>query len=90
MMEHRGRPNRVLSGLKVLGDIVPKKDAVLQKDGQEAGWITSAVRSQWEDGVIALGFIRRKYMNHGDRITLAMEGGSTEAEIVPLPFHEIT
>lgn len=89
MMEHRGRPNRILSGLKVLGDIMPQKDAVLQKDGQDAGWVTSAVRSPSEEGIIALGFVRRKYMKVGDRIIVELKDGSTEAEIVPLPFHEI-
>lgn len=86
MMEHRGRPNRMLTGLKIDGDTLPAKDAVLKKDGQDAGWITSTVHGKAVDGVLALAFVRRKYMNVGDRLTVETSGVTKKAEIVPLPF----
>ena len=57
------------------------------KYDQEAGWITSAVHGQTDDGIIAMGFVRRRYLNIGDRLTVEMDGVPTEAEIVDLPFY---
>ena len=88
MMEHRGRPNRLLAGLKMGGLHLPARNTILKKDDQEAGWITSAVHSQMDSGVIAIGFVRRKYLKIGDHLTVEMEGTPYEAEIVDLPFYK--
>lgn len=86
MMEHRGRPNRLLAGLKITGDRLPARNTLLKKEDQEAGWITSAVRSPVAGGIAAIGFVRRRHLNIGDRLTVALEEGAAEAEIVALPF----
>lgn len=87
MMEHRGRPNRMLAGLRIDGDALPAYNATLHKDGQEAGWVATAVRGRSVDGVIALGFVRRKFMQPGERLTVEVNGAMVEAEIVALPFY---
>jgi folate-binding protein YgfZ len=87
MMEHRGRPNRLLAGLRIMGDALPSCNAVLKKDDQEAGWVTSAVRGQSVEGILALGFVRRKFLNPGDRLQMDTGSGLMEAEIVELPFY---
>jgi glycine cleavage system aminomethyltransferase T len=57
------------------------------KYDQEAGWITSAVHGQADDGIIAMGFVRRRYLNIGDRLTVEMDGAQIDAGIVALPFY---
>jgi glycine cleavage system T protein len=87
MMEHRGRPNRLLAGLKIRGTILPARGAILRKEDQEAGWIATAVRGRSVEGVIALGFVRRKFMQAGNRLTVETDGRTAEAEIADLPFY---
>jgi glycine cleavage system aminomethyltransferase T len=59
----------------------------VKKEDKEAGWITSAVHGQADDGIIAMGFVRRRYLNIGDRLTVDMDGAQMDAEIVGLPFY---
>ena len=86
MMEHRGRPNRLLTGLKIDGERLPERNTIVKKEDKEAGWITSAVHGQADDGIIAMGFVRRRYLNIGDCLTVEMDGAQAEAKIVALPF----
>ena len=88
MMEHRGRPNRLLSGLAIAGETLPERNAVIRKDGREAGWITSAVHGRAARGVIALGFVRRRYRESGGPVDVVVNGGLATAEIVDLPFFD--
>ena len=85
MMEHRGRPNRLLAGLRISGGAVPEHNAVLRKDDQDAGWITTAVSGP--DGVIALGFVRRKFLITGEHLTVDTTEGMVEAVLTELPFY---
>lgn len=86
MIEHRGQPNKLLAGLRIGGDDLPLKDTPLWKDDQDAGWITSSVRGQSVNGVIALGYVRRKFMKTGEQLTVEVNGASVIAEVVELPF----
>ncbi len=88
MMEHRGRPNRLLSGLAIEGRTLPARNAVIRKDGKDAGWITTAVRGRAVDGIIALGFVRRRSMASGGPFEVEVEGGPARAEIADLPFYD--
>ncbi len=88
MMEHRGRPNRMLSGLVIEGDTLPERNAVIRKDGKEAGWITTAVHGRTVNGIIALGFVRRRYREAGGPVDVVVNGGLAGAEIVDLPFYD--
>lgn len=85
MMEHRGRPNRLLAGLSIRGNAVPEHNAVLKKDDQDAGWITTAVHG--DGGVIALGFVRRKFLITGEHLTVDTTDGVAEATLIELPFY---
>ncbi|MDE2847787.1 MAG: aminomethyltransferase family protein [Gemmatimonadota bacterium] len=88
MMEHRGRPNRLLSGLVVEGETLPGRNAVIRKDGKEAGWITTAVHGRAVDGIIALGFVRRRSMASGRPFEVEVDGAPARAEIADLPFYD--
>ena len=88
MMEHRGRPNRILSGLVIEGETLPERDAAIRYDGKDAGWITTAVRGRAVDGIIALGFVRRRFRESGGPLDVVVNGGLAGAVIVDLPFYE--
>lgn len=88
MMEHRGRPNRLLSGLVIEGETLPERNALIQKDGRDAGWITTAVHGRAVPGIIALGFVRRRYRESGGPVVVLVNGGPAGAEIVDLPFFD--
>ncbi len=100
MMEHRGRPNRLLTGLAIEGDTLPERNAVIQKDGKDAGWITTAVHGRSVPGIIALGFVRRRYRasggqsgpggsgGSGGQVDVVVNGGLAAAEIEDLPFFD--
>lgn len=88
MMEHRGRPNRMLSGLVIQGETLPGRNAAIQRDGKDAGWVTTAVRGRAVDGIIALGFVRRRFRESGGPLHVVVDGGLAGAEIVDLPFYD--
>ena len=87
MMEHRGRPNRLLTGLVIDGASLPERNAVIQKDGRDAGWITTAVHGRTIEGIIALGFVRRRFKQSGGPVDVTVNGGLVNASIVDLPFY---
>ncbi|MDE2825007.1 MAG: aminomethyltransferase family protein [Gemmatimonadota bacterium] len=89
MMEHRGRPNRLLSGLVIEGESLPERNAVIRKDGKDAGWITTAVHGRAVDGIIALGFVRRRSMAAGGPLEVEVDGAPARAEIADLPFYDL-
>ncbi|MBM3264796.1 MAG: aminomethyltransferase family protein [candidate division Zixibacteria bacterium] len=87
MMEHRGRPNRLLAGLRINGDARPPYNAPILSGDQEAGWITSAVQGRSVPAILALGFIRRKYFAPGATFAVKTSTGLVEAELAELPFY---
>ena len=88
MMEHRGRPNRLLSGLVIEGDTLPQRDAAVLSNGKDAGWITTAVHGRVVDKIIALGFLRRRFRESGGPLEVEVNGGVAVAEVADLPFHD--
>tara|TARA_B100000029_G_scaffold516813_1_gene634860 strand:+ start:38141 stop:39220 length:1080 start_codon:yes stop_codon:yes gene_type:complete len=87
MMEHRGQPNRLLSGFVIEGTSLPERNCTIKQDGKDIGWITTAVYGRGIDSIIALGFIRRQFKQIGKRVTVLVDEQSVEAEIVDLPFY---
>jgi folate-binding protein YgfZ len=83
----RGQVQRKLVGLMCEGQVVPPPDSQLVRDGDEAGWITSAAWSPARAGIIALGYVRREHWDPGVEMQVALPQGSTTARVVPLPFY---
>lgn len=88
MITYRGRPNKLLVGLRIEGETVPADREKILKDEQEVGWITSGVRSLSLGGIIALGYVKRNYTEPGSHLTVAAGGQPVAAEVVALPFYE--
>ena len=89
-----GQTNKRLCGLISLDDIplqAGKRLASTAEKGKQAGWITSATRSEKIGKEIALGFVKRGFTNPGTKLNaLAPEESSavaaTSIEVVSLPF----
>ncbi|MCC6537067.1 MAG: folate-binding protein YgfZ [Bryobacterales bacterium] len=69
----RGRPNRLLTNLLVLGRVAPPAHARLTVEGQEVGEITSAAYSPAVGAVVALGYLRLEAMQRAARFEV--DGG---------------
>jgi glycine cleavage system aminomethyltransferase T len=56
--------------------------------GREAGWITSATRSQRLDKQIALGYVKRGFNNPATKLEALSPdaAGAIPVEVVSLPF----
>jgi folate-binding protein YgfZ len=89
-----GQTNKRLCGLISLDGVPLKagtKLASTPEKGKEAGWITSATRSEKIGKEIALGYVKRGFNNPGGKLdALAPEDsravGAIPVEVVPLPF----
>jgi folate-binding protein YgfZ len=88
-----GQTNKRLCGLISVHDIPLRprvKLAAMSAKGKEAGWITSATRSQKIGKEIALGYVKRGFNDPGTKLdALASDAGTVTAiavEVVPLPF----
>jgi folate-binding protein YgfZ len=89
-----GQTNKRLCGLISLDDVplqAGMRLASIPEKGKEAGWITSATRSEKIGKEIALGYVKRGFNNPGAKLNaLAPENpGAMPAipiEVVPLPF----
>jgi len=90
-MKMSGQTNKRLCGLISL-DNTPlqqgMKLAAPSNSGREAGWITSATRSERLGKEIALGYIKRGFNNPGTSLAAVLPGrsGPIRAEVVSLPF----
>src|SRR6058998_3826402 len=90
-----GQTNKRLCGLISLGDIPLKADmklAVTSAKGKEAGWITSATRSDRIGKEIALCYVKRGFNDSGSKLDAfgPQDSGSVTAiqvEVTALPFY---
>src|SRR5215472_9581581 len=90
-MKMSGQTNKRLCGLISL-DGTPlqqgMKLAAPTTSGKEAGWITSATRSQLLGKQIALGYVKRGFNNPGTTLNalLQYKAGAIPVEVVSRPF----
>jgi len=82
-----GQTNKRLCGLISLNNTPlqpPMKLVVPSASGKEAGWITSATRSQRRE--IALGYAKRGFNNPGTNLNALSPDATIPVEVVSLPF----
>lgn len=90
-MKMSGQTNKRLCGLVSVGGtplstemrLSPAAVAGVADPGKDIGWITSATHSDRLGKEIALGFVKRGSNEIGRRL---LAGGTTEVEVVALPF----
>jgi tRNA-modifying protein YgfZ len=85
-MKMSGQRNKQLCGLISLNNIgLTPGMRLIGSDGKDAGWITSATRS--DEREIALGFVKRGFNSVGSRIDASSaENARVPVEVVDLPF----
>lgn len=83
----RGHVNRHLSGLVLSGEIIPRKGSGIFSGEKKIGFVTSAVLSPAMAEPIALGYVRREYIEPGTSVLIKLPDDSLgEARVTPLPF----
>jgi tRNA-modifying protein YgfZ len=90
-MKMSGQTNKRLCGLVSLDDVplqVGTKLAAASTDQKEAGWITSATRSERLGKEIALGYVKRGFNHAGTKLNAltANTAGRIPVEVISLPF----
>jgi tRNA-modifying protein YgfZ len=87
-MKMSGQTNKRLCGLISLREVPLRPGMKLAAaSGKEAGWITSAVRSERIGKEIALGYVKRGFNDSGTKLdACAPDGARLPVEVVPLPF----
>ncbi|HKQ31794.1 MAG TPA: glycine cleavage T C-terminal barrel domain-containing protein, partial [Thermodesulfobacteriota bacterium] len=83
----RGHVNRHLSGLVMSDERIPRKGSEIFVGEKKIGYVTSAVQSPAVGKPIALGYVRREYIEPGTPVLVKLPDGSfSEARVTPLPF----
>ncbi len=82
----RGHVNRILTGLTLDGETVPRGGAPVLAGDREVGRVTSAVRSFDLGRPIALGFVRREHATPGTLVGVGGDGSELRARVTALPF----
>jgi len=90
MATYRGHISKKLSGLNVIGDVVPDHGDAVEKDGKEIGTITSSLRSPSLGSVIALAHIKYGFFEIGNEVQVVNKGERFQASIAELPFYKST
>jgi folate-binding protein YgfZ len=86
MATYRGHVSKRLCGLKISGERLPTREAPVTKDGKEIGIVTSALKSEVLESVIALALLKYGYLDPGTDVEVESEGGPVNASVVELPF----
>jgi folate-binding protein YgfZ len=80
-IKNRGHVNRLLVQFQIAGDVAPERGDLVFLDGQEVGWITSAVMSFASNAPLALGYLRREVVRDSARVQIARGGTRVDAQI---------
>ena len=84
----RGSLARRLCGLRIEGETIPPaKAALIGKEGQPVGVLTSVCRSMALSCVIGMGYVKTASSEDGTPLQVQRpDGQPVDAAIVPLPF----
>jgi len=85
-VKFRGHVNRLLVGMQVDGDAAPAKGAKIYDGDQEIGHVTSSLLSPSLKRPLAMGYVRREFIEPGSKVSVEIDGGRVSAEVVELPF----
>jgi aminomethyltransferase len=84
----QGTP-RLLTTLRIEGDEVPEYGAAVILDGEDVGIVRSPCRSPtFEMEVIGMAAIDRGLVQDGQRVDVALGGGTAGATVAPFPVYD--
>jgi folate-binding protein YgfZ len=81
-----GHVNKILTGLRIVGQEVPPAGTALEVAGKAVGTITSATPSPAAGGPIALAYLKVAYAAPGTEVTIAGGSGPGTAVVLDLPM----
>jgi folate-binding protein YgfZ len=76
-----GAPARRLMRLSVAGNVAPEPGTLLFRNSKEVGYITSAVRSQRQGNVAALGYVGKRHCDQGTALQVGNPESDSSAEV---------
>ena len=85
-IKYIGHVNRRFVGLRFFGADLPEHGSVVQADGREVGYATTAVYSPGFETGIGLGFVHRGAYEPGTEVSVRAAGGPLRAVVTGLPF----
>lgn len=85
-IKFRGHVNRALTGLKLGRKAELESGSVIWKGDRQIGYVTSAGYSPVLDAVIALGYVRREFLDPGQEVLVQTVEGPIPAVVSRLPF----
>jgi glycine cleavage system T protein len=86
MATYRGHVSKKLSGIVIVGETIPSPKAVVQKDGKDIGFVTSAILAPSLGAVVALAYIKYGFFEPGNAVEIISGSAVLPATIVELPF----
>ena len=87
LAERGSSPPKRFKTLKIEGDAVPEYGAPVTKDGQEVGVVTSPASSP-RLGTIGLAILDAEVANDGEKVEVAIEGGTAPATVEVLSMFD--
>jgi aminomethyltransferase len=84
----RGHVNWCLAGFEIEGENLPTRGDKIKHGEREIGYITSSAFSPILKKIIALGYIRREFIEPGTRVIVDIGGENRAAEVVKRPFYQ--
>jgi aminomethyltransferase len=85
----RGHVNWCLSGFEIEGDDLPVKGDKIREGQREIGYVTSSAFSPTLKKIIALGYIRREFIEPGTKVIVNTGNENKSAEVVKTPFYPL-
>ena len=67
--------------LSVAGNVAPEPGTLLFRNSKEVGYITSAVRSQRQGNVAALGYVGKRHCDQGTALQVGNPESDSSAEV---------
>lgn len=87
--KEKGVPRKIV-GLEMVERGIARSHYLIQKDGEEVGFITSGSFSPTLNKNIALGLIRADLAVMGSALDVIIRGKAVKAQIIPTPFYKRT
>lgn len=84
----RGHVNRHLVGFEIEGEDLPVSGDKIIRDEREVGYITSSTFSPALKKAIALGYIRREFIEPGTKVSIKRQEKTESARVVKTPFYQ--
>jgi aminomethyltransferase len=78
---------RVLVGLEMTGRGVAREHYVVQKDGQDVGWVTSGMFGPTPEKFLAMAYVPRELAGRGTAVDVVIRGKPVGAVVVKKPFY---